>query len=137
MHVRLMRKMRRYAASVTVVALGVAGLAAATIASSPAANAAAGCTAAYSEPTVWSTGFTGTFNVTNSGTTAITGWTVTLTYAGNPTLQPGGWNGTWSQTGGTVTVTNLSYNGALAPGATTTGIGSNFNYTGTHTPASS
>src|SRR4029077_13775943 len=65
------------------------------------------------------------------------GWTVTLIYAGNQTLQPGGWNGTWSQTGGTVTVTNLSYNGALAVGATTTGIGSNFNYTGTHTPPSS
>ena len=68
---------------------------------------------------MWSTGFTASFNVTNSGTTAITGWTVVLTYAGNPQIQSGsGWNGTWSQTGGTVTVTNLSYNGALAPGAT-------------------
>ena len=137
MHVRLMRKLRRYAASVTVVALGVAGLAAATIASSPAANAAAGCTAAYSEPSVWSTGFTASFNVTNSGTTAITGWTVVLTYAGNPQIQSGsGWNGTWSQTGETVTITNLSYNGSLAAGASATGIGANFNYSGTHTPAS-
>jgi endoglucanase len=128
---------KRLVSAAAALFLSAAGAGAATVASSTAANAAAGCTAAYSEPTVWSTGFTGTVNVTNSGTTAITGWTVTLTYAGNPTLQPGGWNGTWSQTGGTVTVTNLSYNGALAPGATTTGIGSNFNYTGTHTPASS
>jgi cellulose 1,4-beta-cellobiosidase len=103
----------------------------------PAANAAAGCTAAYSEPSVWNTGFTASFNVTNSGTTAITGWTVTLTYAGNPQLQPTGWNGTWSQTGETVTITNLSYNGSLAPGATASGIGANFSYSGTHTPASS
>jgi cellulose 1,4-beta-cellobiosidase len=137
MHVRLMRKLRRYAASVTVVALGAAGLAAATIAASPAANAAAGCTAAYSEPSVWGTGFTASFNVTNSGTTAITGWTVVLTYAGNPQIQSGsGWNGTWSQSGETVTITNLSYNGSLATGASATGIGANFNYSGTHTPAS-
>jgi endoglucanase len=86
---------------------------------------------------VWSTGFTGSVNVTNSGTTAITGWTVTLTYAGNPQIQSGsGWNGTWSQTGETVTITNLSYNGSLAPGGSATGIGANFNYSGTHTPAS-
>jgi endoglucanase len=128
---------KRLVSVLAALFLSAAGAGAATVASSTAANAAAGCTAAYSEPSVWNTGFTGTFNVTNSGTTAITGWTVTLTYAGNPTLQPGGWNGTWSQTGATVTVTNLSYNGALAPGAAATGIGSNFNYTGTHTPASS
>jgi serine protease len=72
--------------------------------------------------------------VTNSGTTAISGWTITLTYAGNEQIQsPGGWNGTWSQTGETVTVTNLSYNGSLAPGASATGIGVNFSDSGTHT----
>jgi cellulose 1,4-beta-cellobiosidase len=87
---------------------------------------------------VWNTGFTASFNVTNSGTTSITGWTVTLTYAaGNPTLQPTGWNGAWSQTGNTVTITNLSYNGNLAPSASASGIGANFNYSGTHSPASS
>jgi endoglucanase len=128
---------KRLVSVLAALFLSAAGAGAATVASSTAANAAAGCTAAYSETTVWNTGFTANVNVTNSGTTAITGWTVTLTYAGNPTLQPGGWNGTWSQTGATVTVTNLSYNGALAPGASATGIGSNFNYTGTHTPASS
>ena len=132
------RKLRRIAASIGAVALAATGLGAVAIATSPSASAAAGCTAAYSEPSVWNTGFTASFNVTNSGTTAITGWTVTLTYAaGNPTLQPTGWNGAWSQTGNTVTITNLSYNGSLATGASATGIGANFNYSGTHSPASS
>jgi cellulose 1,4-beta-cellobiosidase len=134
---RLLRKLRRFAVSVTVVLLGASGLGAAAAVVSPSANAATGCSAAYSEPSVWNTGFTAGLNVTNSGTTSITGWTVVLTYAGNPQLQPTGWNGAWSQTGETVTITNLSYNGNLAPGASATGIGANFNYSGTHTPASS
>jgi len=134
---RLLRKLRRFAATVTAVLLGAGALAAAAAVAPTPALAAAGCSAAYSEPSVWNTGFTASVNVTNSGTTSITGWTVTLTYAGNPQIQPTGWNGTWSQTGETVTITNLSYNGSLAPGASATGIGANFNYSGTHTPASS
>jgi len=131
------RYLKRPLSTLAALTLGAAGLGAVAIAASPAAHAAAGCTAAYSEPSVWNTGFTASFNVTNSGTTSITGWTVVLTYAGNPQIQPTGWNGTWSQTGETVTITNLSYNGNLAPGATASGIGANFNYSGTHTPASS
>ena len=79
---------KRLVSVLAALFLSAAGAGAATVASSTAANAAAGCTAAYSEPSVWGTGFTANFNVTNSGTTAITGWTVTLTYAGNPTIQP-------------------------------------------------
>ncbi len=135
---RLLRKLRRFTATVTVVLLGTAGLGAAAAVVSTPALAAAGCSAAYSEPSVWNSGFTASFNVTNSGTTSITGWTVVLTYAGNPQIQSGsGWNGAWSQTGETVTITNMSYNGSLAPGASASGIGANFNYSGTHTPASS
>ena len=35
----------------------------------------------------------------------------------------GGWNGNWTQTGATVTVTNTTDNGALAPGGGTTSVG--------------
>src|SRR5215467_10716318 len=123
MHMRLLMKLRRFAATVTAVLLGTGALGAAAAVVSTPALAAAGCSAAYSEPSVWNTGFTASFNVTNTGTTAITGWTVVLTYgSGNPTIQPTGWNGTWSQTGNTVTITNMSYNGNLAPGASATGI---------------
>jgi cellulose 1,4-beta-cellobiosidase len=130
-----MRKLRRYAASVTVVLLGVAGLAAATIAMPAVANAATGCSAAYSVATQWSTGFTAGLTITNNGTTAITGWTVTYSYpsGGNQALQQTGWSGTWSQSGQDVTVTNLSWNGSVAPGSSVSGVGANFNFSGTNT----
>ena len=55
---------------------------------------------------------------------------MTYTYAGNQTLA-NGWNGAWTQSGKTVTVANVSYNGSLAAGATTS-AGANFNYSGTN-----
>jgi cellulose 1,4-beta-cellobiosidase len=123
--------------TVTVAALLAAlGLAVAGGAGGvPAVAATSSCSAAYSVQSDWGSGFTASLNITNNGTAAITGWTVTYTYAGNQTLA-NGWNGTWSQSGKTVTVTNASYNGSLAAGASTT-AGANFNYSGTNAaPAS-
>ena len=100
------------------------------------ASAATACSAAYSVQTDWGTGFTAALSVTNTGTTAITGWTVTYSYTGNQTLQSG-WDGTWTQSGENVTVVNASWNGSLAAGANTTGIGANFNYSGTNTAPTS
>jgi cellulose 1,4-beta-cellobiosidase len=122
---------RRARAIVTTAAaftLGAAGLAA--IASTPAANAAAACTATYSVVNQWSTGFQASVTVT-AGSAALTGWTVTYTYPGNQTFTQG-WSGAWSQSGTTVTVANLSWNGSLAAGAATT-AGGLFNYSGTNT----
>ena len=123
--------------TVTVAALLAAlGLAVAGGAGGvPAVAATSSCSAAYSVQSDWGSGFTASLNITNNGTAAITGWTVTYAYAGNQTLA-NGWNGTWSQSGKTVTVTNASYNGSLAAGASTT-AGANFNYSGTNAaPAS-
>jgi cellulose 1,4-beta-cellobiosidase len=101
----------------------------------PAVAATSSCAAAYSVPNDWGSGFTANLNITDNGTAAITGWTVTYTYAGNQALS-NGWNGTWTQSGKTVTVTNLSYNGSLAAGASTT-AGANFSYSGANAaPAS-
>jgi cellulose 1,4-beta-cellobiosidase len=114
------------AALLAALGLAVAGGAGA----GPAGAATASCSAAYSVQTDWGSGFTASLNITNNGTAAITGWTVTYSYAGNQTLS-NGWNGTWSQSGKTVTVANASYNGSLAAGASTT-AGANFNYSGTN-----
>ncbi|HUY45452.1 MAG TPA: glycoside hydrolase family 48 protein, partial [Streptosporangiaceae bacterium] len=62
----------------------------------------------------------------------ITSWTLAYSYAGNQALSQG-WSGNWTQSGKTITVTNASWNGSLAAGATTQ-IGANFTYTGTNTP---
>ena len=100
-----------------------------------AAAATTSCSAAYSVQTDWGTGFTASLTVTNNGTTAITGWTVTWTYAGNQTLSSG-WSGNWSQSGKTVTVTNASWNGNLSSGQSTQ-AGANFTYSGTNSPPAS
>jgi len=112
-----MRRLRRTvtvagAALLAAFGLAVAGGAAAV----PATAATSSCAAAYSVPTDWGSGFTANLTITDNGTAAITGWTVTYTYAGNQTLA-NGWNGNWTQSGKTVTVTNESYNGSLAAGA--------------------
>src|SRR5580704_16078493 len=134
MRLRARPAMRRWRRTITVVAAALVaafGLAVAGGAGAVRAVAAtSSCAAAYSVPTDWGSGFTANLNVTDNGTAAITGWTVTYTYAGNQTLS-NGWNGTWSQSGKTVTVTNLSYNGSLAAGASTS-AGANFNYSGTN-----
>jgi chitin-binding protein len=77
--------------------------------------ASGACTAAYTTTGQWQGGYQGAVTVT-AGSAAIRGWTVTLTYPGTPAVQQG-WNATITTSGNTVTATNVSYNGALAPGA--------------------
>ena len=78
----------------------------------------------------WDTGFTANVTVANTGTTAINGWTLAFTF-GNAGQKVGqAWSANVTQTGTAVTASNLSYNGALAPGASTS-----FGFNGTHTGA--
>src|ERR1700722_4519738 len=126
-----MRRLRRTITVAGAALLAAFGLAVASGATGVTAVAAtSSCAAAYSVPTDWGSGFTANLTITDNGTAAITGWTVTYTYAGNQTLA-NGWNGHGTQSGKTVTVTNESYNGSLAAGASTS-AGANFNYSGTN-----
>ncbi|WP_326554470.1 lytic polysaccharide monooxygenase auxiliary activity family 9 protein [Micromonospora sp. NBC_01813] len=79
--------------------------------------ASAGCTASYSVASTWSGGFQGDVRVT-AGSSAISGWTVTLTYPSGQTVQQA-WNATVSASGSTVTARNAGYNGNLGAGAST------------------
>ncbi|GAA2863705.1 large protein [Actinoplanes cyaneus] len=90
--------------------------------SSPSASASpspssAGARAAYAVTSSWSGGFQAEVTVT-AGATAIRGWTVSWTFPGGQAISQV-WNGTHTQSGPNVTVTNAAYNGALAPGAAT------------------
>lgn len=79
-------------------------------------------------------GFTGGVTITNTGTTAITSWTLAFTFpAGQRVSQ--GWNANWSQAAGSanVTATNMSYNGSVPAGQSVTGLGFNGTFTGTNT----
>jgi endo-1,4-beta-xylanase len=56
--------------------------------------------------------------VTNTGASAVPGWTVTFTLPAGHTIT-GSWNAVLTVSGQTVTARNLGYNGNLAPGAST------------------
>ncbi|MFV2020671.1 lytic polysaccharide monooxygenase auxiliary activity family 9 protein [Micromonospora sp. LOL_023] len=83
----------------------------------PPTPGSAGCTASYTVASTWSGGFQGDVRVT-AGSSAISGWTVTLNYPSGQTVQQA-WNATVSASGSTVTARNVSYNGNLGAGAST------------------
>jgi expansin (peptidoglycan-binding protein) len=76
----------------------------------------------------WGSGFTGTVTIANTGTTAVGGWTLRFAFPGNQQVGQG-WSATWAQTGAGVTAANASFNGTIAPGASTQ-IGFNGPYSG-------
>ena len=78
----------------------------------------AGCTAAYTVTNSWSGGFQGQVTVT-AGSSPVSGWKVEWTYPATETIN-NLWNGTYTQSGNAVQVSNANYNGSLAAGASTT-----------------
>ena len=77
------------------------------------------CAVHYSETTNWGNGFVANVDVTNTGTHPIDSWTLTFTWPTTWQHADSGWNANWSQSGTTVTVTNVEGNRVLAPDATT------------------
>lgn len=64
------------------------------------------------------------FGITNNTNSGISGWELVIEIDGLKGCE--GWNGTYSQNGNTVTVTNAEYNGDIQPGSTVV-IGCNLN----------
>ncbi|MEU4565285.1 glycoside hydrolase family 3 N-terminal domain-containing protein [Micromonospora sp. NPDC023956] len=95
----------------------------------PPADGGGPCSVSY-VTNGWGTGFTATVTIRNTGTAAVSGWTLRFDLTAGQRMTDG-WSATWSQTGTTVTATNLGWNGALAPGASV-GIGFNGSHTGTN-----
>ena len=110
---------------------GVSAASSQASATTQAAAAAGACHVAYADQNDWGSGFTGNFSITNTGSTAITSWTVTWTYAGNQQLNQS-WNGNYAQSGKMVSISNASWNGAIAAGATVSGMGFNASYSGSN-----
>jgi lysophospholipase L1-like esterase len=89
-----------------------------------------GCTAAYSVGSSWNGGFQGQVTVRNTGANATTSWTVTLAFPNGQRITQI-WGARTSSTASPYTITNESYNGTLAPNATTT-LGFLATWTGTN-----
>ncbi|MEV4944875.1 glycoside hydrolase family 6 protein [Streptomyces sp. NPDC053755] len=102
----------------------------ATVMSSTAGAAAAGCKVDYTVTNQWNSGFGANVVVTNTGDPVST-WTLEWSYAGDQKVTQG-WNATITQSGAAVTAKSLSYNGSLATGGTAS-FGFNGSYSGTNT----
>ncbi|MGI5268413.1 PQQ-dependent sugar dehydrogenase [Nonomuraea sp. CA-218870] len=79
-------------------------------------DATGGCTAVATVQTQWATGYVvQPVTVTNTGTSPVTGWRVTVTLPAGHQI-----TGSWNAAGSGAVFENAPYNGALAPGQSTT-----------------
>ena len=88
------------------------------------------CSAAYKVASSWPGGFQAEVTIA-AGSSAISGWTVTWTYANGQQISQS-WNSKLTTSGASVTATNVEWNGALTAGATTS-----FGFIGTYGSANS
>jgi mannan endo-1,4-beta-mannosidase len=77
-------------------------------------------------------GFTANITIANTGTAAVSGWTLGFTFPGNQRVADS-WNATFTQAAGSAAVSavNMGYNGTIAPNGSV-GIGFNGTYSGTN-----
>jgi endo-1,4-beta-xylanase len=88
------------------------------------------CRVSYTINNQWNNGFTTALGITNTGTSPIAGWQLSWTFSAGQSFAST-WNGTFTQTGGQVGVTNLDWNRTIAPGARAD-LGFVGNYTGSN-----
>jgi len=87
-------------------------------ASAAATAASTGCSATYATQSEWSGGMVAGVTVTNTGTTALTAWTVTFTFGGDQKVT-NAWGATLTQSIEYVTAANASYDGSVAVDSST------------------
>jgi hypothetical protein len=98
----------------------------------PTSGSGASCKVSYTVTNQWNGGFGANIAITNTSSTAWNGWTLKFSFPGNQQVTQL-WNGSVSQSGSTVTVTNASYNGQVAAGAAVSpGPGFNGSFTGSN-----
>lgn len=85
----------------------------------PTTNPGSGCHVSYTTESQWPGGFVAQVVISNTGTGAISAWTLNFTFPGDQHITSD-FNGTASQSGENATLANASYNGAIAPGGNVT-----------------
>lgn len=73
------------------------------------------CTVTYKVISQWAGGFVTEVKITNTGATAVNGWSLAWLFANGQQIS-NLWNGGYTQVGGNVTVTNLPYNAIIPAG---------------------
>jgi rhamnogalacturonan endolyase len=108
---------RRRRRTATLAALTAGTLVAGALTTTLLAHAAsAGCSVKYTVTNQWSGGFGADVLVTNLGD-PLSSWTLTWSFASGQAITSA-WNATVTQSGTSVTATNLSYNGSIGTGGT-------------------
>src|SRR5581483_1919028 len=80
-------------------------------------HAASYCQVTYTVTNQWSGGFGASLTIQNTSSSAWTSWTLGFTFPASGQAISQLWNGNYTQSGQNVSVTNLSYNGAVPAGA--------------------
>jgi hypothetical protein len=137
----------RLAAGVTTTTFSVTGLNASTVyyfrvtavnsgGESSATNQATatttgsvGCHVSYSVTTTWNNGFGGAFSIQNTGSSPLNAWVLTWSWPGSQKVTQAS-EATYSQSGGNLTFTSMSYNSTIAAGTTLSGMGFNASFNG-------
>lgn len=94
------------------------------------------CKIVYAVTNQWSGGFQGSLSITNTGTSSINGWSLVFSFANGQTITQA-WNANASQSGSQVTITNLPYDGTIAPGSTLSSVGFLGSWNGTNSAPTS
>jgi hypothetical protein len=102
----------------------------------PAAAAGFACHIDYTVTSQWPGGFGAAITINNIGTTALSNWTLTWSFADGQTISQL-WNGIEAQNAANVSVTNESYNGSIASGGSYSGMGFNGTWNNTTNAAPS
>jgi len=92
---------------------GASGTASFTWTVTSSSSGGGACKVVYTTNSQWPGGFTAQVVITNTGSSAISSWNLVFTFPGDQQLTDN-FNGTFSQSGETATLTNASYNGAIA-----------------------
>ncbi|MGW2484311.1 glycosyl hydrolase family 18 protein [Streptomyces sp. NPDC001571] len=117
----------RAAAALTALTLPLAAL----IGLASPAEAATSATATYAKSSDWGTGFGAGWTIKNTGTTALSSWTVEWDYPSGTSVTSA-WDADVTSSGTHWTAKNKSYNGAIAPGAS---VSFGFNGAGSGSPS--
>ncbi|MGW3110385.1 glycosyl hydrolase family 18 protein [Streptomyces sp. NPDC001091] len=122
-----MRFRHRVAAGAVTLLLPLAGL----VGLAAPAQAATNVTATYVKSQDWGSGFEGKWTVKNTGTTAISSWTIEWDFPSGTSVSSA-WDADVTSSGTHWTAKNKSYNGSVAPGSS---ISFAFNGAGSGSPA--
>jgi alpha-galactosidase len=98
----------------------------------PTPTGSSSCKVTYTVVNQWQGGFQSALTISNTGSTNLNGWSLTFSFANGQQISQS-WNATYVQSGNLATLTNASYDGTLAPGATISSIGFLASTNGTNT----